>query len=59
MSKEVEFLTKPEVIKRYRISESTWQRMVESGRAPKPIHFGRAVRWKRLDLELWEAGIKQ
>ena len=35
------------------VSARTFLRLVASGKAPKPVHIGRLVRWKRADLERW------
>lgn len=40
---------------RYQISARHWLRLVDSGRAPRPVRFGRSVRWRVADLEKWEA----
>jgi len=40
---------------RYGISLRTWIRLVDSGRAPQPTHFGRLIRWSLAVLEKWEA----
>lgn len=35
------------------ISHDHLRRMADSGAAPRPVHIGRAVRWRRSDLEAW------
>lgn len=40
---------------RYGISWRHWLRLVDSGRAPQPVRFGRLVRWSLACLESWEA----
>jgi excisionase family DNA binding protein len=42
-----------EVAKLLGISERHLWAMNASGRVPRPIRFGRAVRWNRADLEAW------
>ena len=40
-----------------RISERHFYKLHASGRVPKPIRFGRAVRWRASELREWlEAG---
>lgn len=41
---------------RYGFSRRHWFRLVDSGRAPQPTHFGRLVRWSLDSLTEWEAG---
>lgn len=41
---------------RYAFSRRHWRRLVDSGRAPQPTHFGRLVRWSLKSLREWEAG---
>lgn len=41
---------------RYGFSRRHWFRLVDSGRAPQPTHFGRLVRWSLDSLSEWEAG---
>ena len=41
---------------RYGFSRRHWIRLVDSGRAPQPTHFGRLVRWSLESLSEWEAG---
>jgi predicted DNA-binding transcriptional regulator AlpA len=40
---------------RYKVSGRHWNRLVDSGRAPQPIRFGRLTRWSLSTLEEWEA----
>ena len=40
---------------RYGFSSRHWLRLVDSGRAPQPVRFGRLVRWSVAALESWEA----
>lgn len=41
---------------RYGFSWRHWLRLVDAGRAPQPVRFGRLVRWSLSSLETWEAG---
>jgi predicted DNA-binding transcriptional regulator AlpA len=41
--------------RRYGFSWRHWLRLVDSGRAPQPIRFGRLVRWRISALERWDA----
>lgn len=50
------FLNCGQCASRYAVSASTWRRLVDSGRAPQPRHFGRLVRWAIADLDSWDAG---
>ncbi len=40
---------------RYGVSWRHWLRLVDSGRAPQPVRFGRLVRWPLAALDTWEA----
>lgn len=40
---------------RYSCSWRHWLRLVDAGRAPRPIRFGRLVRWSVADLDRWES----
>jgi len=42
---------------RYGFSWRHWLRLVDAGRAPQPVRFGRLVRWPLASLEEWEAGV--
>jgi predicted DNA-binding transcriptional regulator AlpA len=39
---------------RYGFSWRHWLRLVDAGKAPPPIRFGRLVRWNLDTLEEWE-----
>ena len=39
---------------RYGFSSRHWVRLVDSGRAPQPVRFGRLRRWSVDGLEQWE-----
>jgi predicted DNA-binding transcriptional regulator AlpA len=39
---------------RYGFSVRHWLRLVDSGRAPQPVRFGRLTRWSVNTLEEWE-----
>ena len=41
---------------RYGFSWRHWLRLVDGGKAPQPVRFGRLVRWPLASLEEWEAG---
>lgn len=36
-------------------SRRTLLRLVDAGKAPRPVHFGRATRWRREDLAKYAA----
>lgn len=39
------------------ISRSTFMKLHSAGKVPSPLRFGRAVRWRRAEIEAWiEAG---
>jgi len=40
---------------RYLISTASWRRLVDAGRAPRPIRFGHLVRWSNEVLDQWDA----
>ena len=50
------FLTDKAVAERYSICRETVWRWSKIGRFPKPIKFGRSVRWRLSDLEKNEEG---
>jgi predicted DNA-binding transcriptional regulator AlpA len=35
------------------VSRATWHRLRAAGRLPPAVHLGRAVRWRRADVQLW------
>lgn len=47
---ECEYMTAKDVSKLLNISEKTIYNWASRKRFPKPIKFGRAVRWKRTDV---------
>ena len=50
-------LSADEVAELLGISRAHVWKLLSSGRLPKPVRFGRAVRWSRATLEAWmEAG---
>ena len=49
------FVNAKECAARYSISQRTWFRLVDSGRAPQPTRFGRLARWALSSLEVWES----
>jgi predicted DNA-binding transcriptional regulator AlpA len=50
-----EILTQDELCNRYQVPRLTlWQRR-KAGRLPAPILIGTIVRWRKSDIELWEA----
>ena len=51
MDNEPLFLTAGECAARYNISERHFKRLVETGRLPKPLKFGRNSRWSLRSLE--------
>jgi excisionase family DNA binding protein len=52
-----ELLTAAEAAEVAGLGKRTWWRYVGSGRAPQPVRFGAAVRWRRSELAAWiEAG---
>lgn len=53
------YLKLDEILCRYRLGESTWYKWVAKGKAPAPVKFGRASRWKMGDLLEWEASREQ
>jgi predicted DNA-binding transcriptional regulator AlpA len=59
MSAEVatsrEYLDAPQCGERFGFSARHWIRLVDSGRAPKAVKFGRLSRWSIRTLEEWEA----
>jgi len=38
------------------VSRRTWARLVDAGKAPRPVRLGRCVRWDRETLDRWIAG---
>lgn len=47
-------MTTEEVAKHYRVSRRTWERMVATGQAPRPLKIGKQNRWRVTDLQAWE-----
>lgn len=52
---ESAFKTAPQCGERYEVSVRHWSRLVESGKAPQPVRFGRLTRWSLQTLKEWEA----
>jgi predicted DNA-binding transcriptional regulator AlpA len=40
---------------RYGFSVRHWLRLVDAGKAPRPVRFGRLTRWSVQTLEEWES----
>lgn len=40
---------------RYNFSKRHWLRLVDAGRVPQPVRFGKLTRWPVRSLEAWEA----
>jgi predicted DNA-binding transcriptional regulator AlpA len=51
----VRFLDEKECGARYGFSARHWRRLADSGQAPRPVRFGRLVRWAIEDLIRWES----
>lgn len=49
------FLTANACAARYGFSPAHWRRLVDAGKAPRPVKLGRLVRWQIRTLEEWEA----
>lgn len=45
----------PRCADRYGFSVRHWMRLVDAGRAPQPVRFGRLTRWSVVTLTQWEA----
>lgn len=41
--------------RRYGFSVRHWLRLVDAGKAPRPVRFGRLTRWSVETLEEWES----
>jgi len=48
-------LTGGEAAKQLKICEKTLKTLARAGKAPKPIRFGRSVRWNAEELRAWLA----
>lgn len=48
-----ELLTAAEAAEVAGVAKRSWWRYVSSGRAPAPVRFGGAVRWRRSELAEW------
>lgn len=46
-------LTDAEAAKLLNLGRTKFRQMVDSGRAPEPIRFGRAVRWAKSEIASW------
>lgn len=51
----LQMLTPAEVAKLLRLSPRKVRAMKSAGQLPRPLRFGRSVRWRRADLEKWIA----
>lgn len=62
MSAQSIFLRRPDVLAALGISAATLQRLVARGEFPKPRRLsaeGRAVAWRRADIEAWAASLPE
>lgn len=50
-----EYFDAPQCGERFGFSARHWVRLVDAGRAPQPIRFGRLTRWSKQTLKQWEA----
>lgn len=50
-----EYLDAPQCGERFGFSARHWVRLVDSGRAPQPVRFGRLTRWSIESLKQWES----
>jgi prophage regulatory protein len=51
----LELLRLPDVLKKIRVSKSTFYRMMAEGEFKRPIRVGRASRWSRAEVDRWIA----
>ena len=49
------WLTKAQCADRYGFSIKHWLRLVDSGKAQRPVYFGRLVRWNVDAIEEWDS----
>ena len=50
-----EYLDARQCGERFGFSARHWVRLVDSGKAPQPVRFGRLTRWSIRTLEQWES----
>ena len=48
-------MTAAQVCSELQIHRATLHRYRQSGNFPKPMSIGRAIRWRRVDIEAWLA----
>jgi len=53
--KSVDLLRTDDLCDRLSLGRATVYRQVAAGRLPKPLRIGRAVRWRRAEIEAWIA----
>ena len=55
-TRDAEFLRMPSVLRRTGLGRSTIYRLMSEHKFPSPVRLsGRAVGWRRADLDLWSA----
>ena len=55
-----EFLTLPEILKKFRFSESTLRRMRRKGKFPSPVRVdGYRLRWRKSDIDKWVRNLER
>jgi excisionase family DNA binding protein len=50
-----EYLTASDVSERYGVTDQTIRRLVADGQFPAAIAIGRQLRWRKIDLDAWDA----
>lgn len=46
-------LTDTEVAKLMNLGRTKFRQLVDTGKAPRPVRFGRSVRWVRTEIMAW------
>ena len=54
-AQDVQFLTAKACSQRYGFSIRHFLRLVDAGKAPRPVRFGRLTRWSVQTLAEWES----
>lgn len=55
LNSELKMLNVEDVAKKINVSKRKVELMKDSGSMPKPVNFGKSIRWNSLELDCWLA----
>jgi prophage regulatory protein len=51
----IQLLTAKDAAQLCRLSKRSWLRFNASQKIPAPLHIGGSLRWRQIDIELWQS----